>query len=143
MLFFIQNSCSGNKVNDSDNKEVNEIEINLIVNSILNDLIDSVLNQEFIMSEERDKGLSINESERNCSETMLSPLNRNQTNDNMDESYSTPPSFSDISPQMESKKTCSQIDPFSPQPVKQCEEEFTSGVTNDKNGLINEVNIHK
>jgi hypothetical protein len=122
---------------------VNESEISLIVNSIVNDLIDSVINQELIMSEERDISLSINESERNCSETMLSPLNRNQTNDNMDERYSTPPSFSDISPQVESNKTCSQTDPFSPQPVKQCEEELTSGVTTDKNGLINEVNIHK
>ena len=142
----MQSNCSGNKVNDSHNKEVNEVnevQINLIVNSILNDLIDSVLNQELIMCEERDKNLSINETERNCSETMLSPVNCNQTNDNVDESYSTPPSFSDITPQMELKKTCSQTDPFSPQCVKQCEEEFTSGVTNDKNELINEVNIHK
>jgi hypothetical protein len=131
----------GNKVNDSHNKEENENEINLIVSSIVNDLIDSVLNEELIMSEE--KSLSVNENERNCLESMLSPLNRNQTNDNMDESYSTPPSFNDISLQTKLNKTYTQTDPFSPQLVKQCEEEFTCGVTNDKNGLINEVNIHK
>jgi len=146
-VYSSQNNNSSVEVNNSNKEEVYENQVIPIVNSIVTDLIESIVRRESVMSEEIVENMSICETRSEFSGTP-SPKRLDQTIDEINESYSTPLSSSNVedSPQKELSRSCSSIDgsPAYDKPEEEEEEEeFELRNANHQNELLNEVNGNK